>query len=107
MELMTDARFSGGSVGLVIGHVGPEAAVGGVIGLLQDGDIIKIDAETGELSVKLSDEELDARRKAWKPRQNAYQAGHLWKYAQLVGPANKGAVTHPGGKGEVHVYADI
>jgi dihydroxy-acid dehydratase len=107
VALITDGRFSGGTRGLCIGHVGPEAALGGPIGLLKDGDIIHIDADAGTLSVELTDEELEARRKEWTPRKNQYQSGALWKYAQLVGPAYKGAVTHPGGAAETHVYADI
>ena len=107
VALITDGRFSGGTRGFCVGHIGPEAAVGGPIGLLEDGDVIHLDAIKGTISVELTDEELDARRKAWKPRQTDYQSGALWKYAQLVGPAYKGAVTHPGGAAETHVYADI
>ncbi len=107
VALITDGRFSGGTRGFCIGHVGPEAAIGGPIGLLKDGDIIRIDAEKGTMDVQLSDEEIAARRQNWKPRQNKYQSGVLWKYAQLVGPAVKGAVTHPGAKAEEHVYADL
>lgn len=107
VALITDGRFSGGTRGFCVGHVGPEAAVGGPIGLLKDGDIIRIDAVTGTLDVKLSETELTERRKTWKPKEHMYQSGVLWKYMQVVGPANKGAVTHPGGEGEKHVYADI
>ena len=107
VALITDGRFSGATRGFCIGHVGPEAAVGGPIGLLKDGDIIKIDADKGTLDVDLSAAELEARRKAWKPRKHDYQSGVLWKYAQTVGPACDGAVTHPGAKAETHVYADI
>jgi dihydroxy-acid dehydratase len=107
VALITDGRFSGATRGFCIGHVGPEAAVGGPIGLLRDGDTIRIDAVKGTLDVDLSTAELEARRKAWTPRKNNYQAGALWKYAQLVGPAHKGAVTHPGAEAETHVYADI
>ena len=107
VALITDGRFSGATRGFCIGHVGPEAAVGGPIGLLRDGDIIAIDAEKGTLEVELSEAELQARRKAWKPRKHDYQSGALWKYAQTVGDAEKGAVTHPGGKAETHVFADI
>ena len=89
------------------GHVGPEAAVGGPIGLLQDGDTIIIDAETGTIEVDLDEVELQKRRKAWKPRGTDYNAGAIWKYAQTVGSAEKGALTHPGGKAETHMYADI
>ena len=107
VALITDGRFSGGTRGFCIGHVGPEAAVGGPIGLLKNGDIIDIDAEKGTLDVRLSKAELEKRRKAWKPREHEFQSGTLWKYAQTVGPAYKGAVTQPGAKAETHVYADI
>ncbi len=107
VALITDGRFSGGTRGFCIGHVGPEAAVGGPIGLLKDGDIIRIDADKGTLDVKLTDAELAERRAAWKPREHQYQSGAIWKFVQLVGPASKGAVTHPGGKAEKHCYADI
>jgi dihydroxy-acid dehydratase len=107
VALITDGRFSGATRGFCVGHVGPEAAVGGPIALLRDGDMIDIDAEAGTLAVHLSDSELAQRRKAWTPRRHDYQSGALWKYAQTVGDAEKGAVTHPGGKAETHVYADI
>ncbi len=107
VALITDGRFSGGTRGFCIGHVGPEAAVGGPIGLLKDGDIIVIDAIKGVLDVELSAAELEARRKDWKPRETNHQSGALWKYAQLVGPAHLGALTHPGAKKEKHTYADI
>ena len=107
VALITDGRFSGATRGFCIGHVGPEAAVGGPIGLLQDGDQITIDAEAGTIDVDLSDDELAERRAAWKPRGTDYNAGAIWKYAQTVGSAEKGAITHPGGKAETHVYADI
>ena len=107
MALITDGRFSGATRGFCIGHVGPEAAVGGPIGLLKDGDMIVIDVVGGRLDVEVSPEELKKRRKAWKPRQHDFQSGALWKYAQTVGPAEKGAVTHPGAKAEMYCYADI
>ncbi len=107
VALITDGRFSGGTRGFCIGHVGPEAALGGPIGLLRDGDIIEIDAESGRLDVKLSDAELAARQKTWKPRETDYRSGALWKYAQLVGSAKDGAVTHPGGAAETVTYADL
>ena len=107
VALITDGRFSGATRGFCIGHVGPEAAVGGPIGLLQDGDVIAIDAEAGTLDVEVPEAELEARRKSWQPRDHDYQSGALWKYAQTVGDAEKGAVTHPGAKAETHVYADI
>ena len=107
VALITDGRFSGGTRGFCIGHVGPEAAVGGPIGLLKNGDIIVIDADKGTLDVKLSDAELAERRKAFKPRKTNYQAGALQKYAALVGDARYGAVTHPGAKEETHTFVDL
>ncbi len=107
VALITDGRFSGGTRGFCIGHVGPEAAVGGPIALIKDGDIIRIDANEGTMDVKLSDEELEQRRKEWKPRETNYNSGALHKYAQLVGSARTGAVTHPGAKEETHVFADL
>jgi dihydroxy-acid dehydratase len=107
VALITDGRFSGATRGFCIGHVGPEAAVGGPIGLLKDGDSITIDAETGEINVDLSDEEMAARKAEWSTRGTDYNAGAIWKYAQTVGSAEKGAVTHPGAAAETHVYADI
>jgi dihydroxy-acid dehydratase len=107
VALITDGRFSGATRGFCIGHVGPEAAVGGPIGLLETGDIIVIDAESGTLDVELSDEELAARKAKWQPRKHDYQSGAIWRYAATVGPAYLGAVTHPGAKAETHVYADI
>ena len=107
VALITDGRFSGATRGFCIGHVGPEAQVGGPIGLLKDGDIIDIDAIKGTLNVQLSDVELEERKKNWAPRKTEFGSGVIWKYAQTVGSAVTGAVTHPGGKGEVKVYADI
>jgi dihydroxy-acid dehydratase len=107
VALITDGRFSGGTRGFAIGHIGPEAAVGGPIGLLEDGDMISIDAEKGTLDVEVDAAELAARAKRWKAPPNPYQSGALRKYAELVGPARKGAVTHAGGKAEVVCYADI
>lgn len=106
VALITDGRFSGATRGFCIGHVGPEAAVGGPIALLRNGDKIIIDADKGTIDVALSDEELAKRRAEWKPRKTDYNSGVLWKYAQLVGPAYLGAVTHPGGGAETHCYAD-
>jgi len=105
--LITDGRFSGATHGFCIGHVGPEAAVGGPIALVRDGDMITIDAVTGTLDVALSAAELAARRSTWAPRHNGYQSGALWRYAQTVGDAEKGAVTHPGARAETHSYADL
>lgn len=107
VALITDARFSGATRGFCVGHVNPEAATGGPIGLLKDGDIITIDADKGSIDVDLSDEEFEKRRKEWKPHVNNYQSGALWKYAQTVGEARYGAVTNPGAAKEKHIYADI
>jgi dihydroxy-acid dehydratase len=107
VALITDGRFSGATRGFCIGHVGPEAAVGGPIALLRDGDVIEIDAIEGILNVGLSEAELAKRKKHWTPPKSDYGSGTLWKYAQTVGPAVAGAVTHPGAQGETHVYADI
>jgi dihydroxy-acid dehydratase len=107
VALITDGRFSGATRGFCVGHVGPEAQVGGPIGLLKDGDIITLDAESGLLATNVTDEELESRKKAWKPRDHGYGSGALWKYAQTVGSAVDGAVTHPGGSKEGVCYADI
>jgi dihydroxy-acid dehydratase len=107
VALITDGRFSGATRGFCIGHVGPEAAVGGPIALLRDGDTIEIDAIRGILNVALSDAELAERKKSWTQPKSGYGSGTLWKYAQTVGPAVSGAVTHPGAQGESQVYADI
>lgn len=108
VALITDGRFSGATRGFCVGHVGPEAAQGGPIGLLKDGDVITIDAVKGEISVDLSDEELAERRANWAgPRETIYASGALWKYAQLVGATYKGAVTHPGGQAEKHDYMSL
>ncbi|HYA06080.1 MAG TPA: dihydroxy-acid dehydratase, partial [Xanthobacteraceae bacterium] len=107
VALITDGRFSGATRGFCVGHVGPEAAVGGPIALIRDGDIIKLDAEKGTLDVDLPKGELDRRAKEWKPRAEPYGSGYLWKYTQQVGPARYGALTHPGGAAETACYADI
>ncbi|MEH3121227.1 MAG: dihydroxy-acid dehydratase [Sphingomonas phyllosphaerae] len=107
VALITDGRFSGGTRGFCIGHVGPEAAEGGPIALVEDGDPIRIDAEVGTIDLLVDQATLTERRGRWQARQNDYGAGALWRYAQNVGPAYKGAVTHPGAKAERHVYADI
>lgn len=108
VALITDGRFSGATRGFCVGHVGPEAAHGGPIGMLKDGDMITINAITGELSVDLTDEELTARRADWPGvKETIYASGALWKYSQLVGGALKGAVTHPGAKDERHIYMDL
>jgi dihydroxy-acid dehydratase len=107
VALITDGRFSGATRGFCVGHIGPEAAVGGPIALIRDGDIIKLDGERGTLDVELSKAELDKRAKEWKPRESEYASGYLWKYTQQVGPARDGAITHPGGAAEKSTYADI
>jgi dihydroxy-acid dehydratase len=108
VALITDGRFSGATRGFCVGHVGPEAAHGGPIGLLQDGDMITMNAVTGELSVDISDADMTARRDAWKgPKETIYASGALWKYSQLVGGARLGATTHPGARDERHIYMDL
>ena len=107
VALITDGRFSGATHGISIGHVGPEAAVGGPIGLIQNGDIIEINIEKSSLKVQLTNKELIKRRKKWKPKKTEYTSGTLWKYSQSVGPAFDGAVTHPGAYKEKKCYADI
>jgi dihydroxy-acid dehydratase len=107
VALITDGRFSGATRGFCIGHVGPEAADGGPIALVEDGDVIAIDAKAGTIDLQVAADVLAARKSAWTPRVNDYQSGALWRYAQNVGPASKGALTHPGAKAERHVFADI
>ncbi len=108
VALITDGRFSGATRGFCVGHVGPEAAQGGPIALLKDGDMITIDAIKGEISVALADDELAARKSNWAgPRDTLYASGALWKYAQQVGATYRGAVTHPGAKAEKHEYMDL
>jgi dihydroxy-acid dehydratase len=107
VALITDGRFSGGTRGFCIGHVGPEAAIGGPIALLQNGDKITIDAVAGTIDVDLTEEEFAERRAAWQPRKTNYNSGAIWRFAQNVGPAHLGALTHPGGAAETHCYADI
>ncbi|GGE75767.1 dihydroxy-acid dehydratase [Sphingomonas prati] len=107
VALITDGRFSGGTRGFCVGHVGPEAADGGPIALVRDGDAIRIDAEAGTIDLLVPEEELVERHRDWRPRVNDYGSGALWRFAQNVGPAWAGAVTHPGARGERHVFADI
>ncbi|MDH7970889.1 dihydroxy-acid dehydratase [Sphingomonas sp. AR_OL41] len=107
VALITDGRFSGATRGFCIGHVGPEAAEGGPIALVENGDIIRIDAEAGTIDLDVAPEIMAERRASWQPRTNDYQSGALWRYAVNVGPAYRGAVTHPGASAETHVYADI
>jgi dihydroxy-acid dehydratase len=107
VALITDGRFSGATRGFCVGHIGPEAAVGGPIALIRDGDIITLDAGRGTLEVNLSQGDLDKRAKDWKARPDEFTSGYLWKYAQQVGSARDGAVTHPGGAAEKSCYADV
>jgi dihydroxy-acid dehydratase len=107
LALITDGRFSGATRGLCIGHVGPEAAEGGPIGLLKEGDIIAIDAEKGTIDVELSETDLVSRRKAWTPKPESFGSGALWRFGTTVGPARYGAVTNPGASAELRCYADI
>ncbi len=107
VALITDGRFSGATRGFCIGHVGPEAAEGGPIALIEDGDTISIDAEAGTIELVVDAATLAERRKAWQPRTHDYQSGALWRFAHNVGPAYQGAVTHPGAAKETHVFADI
>jgi len=108
VALITDGRFSGATRGFCVGHVGPEAAHGGPIALVEDGDMITLNAIKGEISIDVPDDVLAERKKNWSgPRETIYASGALWKYAQLVGPANKGAITHPGAEKEKHVYMAI
>jgi len=107
IALITDGRFSGGTRGLCVGHVGPEAAEAGPIGLIRDGDIVSIDSERGSLDVELSDAEIAERRRIWTPKPASFGSGALWRYAKNVGPARNGAVTTPGAASEVRCYADI
>ena len=107
IALITDGRFSGATRGLCIGHVGPEAQEGGPIGLVEDGDIISIDAHKGTIDLEVDADELARRKANWKPIKTNYNSGAIWKFAQLVGPAHLGAVTHPGAAEETHVYMDL
>ena len=107
VALITDGRFSGATRGFCVGHVGPEAADCGPIALIEEGDEISIDATRGIIDLHVDADVLTKRKAAWTPRVNDYQSGALWRYAQNVGPARLGAVTHPGAKAERHVYADI
>jgi dihydroxy-acid dehydratase len=107
VALITDGRFSGATRGFCVGHIGPEAAVGGPIALLRDGDTITLNAEKGTIDVDVAAGELERRAREWKPRAEEYTSGYLWKYVQQVGPARYGAITHPGGGSEKACYADI
>lgn len=107
VALVTDGRFSGATRGFCVGHIGPEAAVGGPIALVRDGDIIAIDAINGTIDLQIGDAEFAQRKKDWEPRKTNFGSGALWKYAQVVGPAVTGAVTHPGASNEARIYADV
>ena len=107
VALITDGRFSGATRGLCVGHVGPEAAVGGPIALIEDGDPIEIDTVAGTITLHVGTEVLAARRAHWRPRAHSSPSGAIWRYANTVGPAGKGAVTHPGAGAEDASYADI
>jgi dihydroxy-acid dehydratase len=107
IALVTDGRFSGATRGLCIGHVGPEAQAGGPIALVKDGDIISIDADAGTIELEVDPIELEHRARDWAPRKTNYESGAVWKFAQMVGPAHHGAVSHPGAAAETHVYADL
>ena len=107
VALITDGRFSGATRGFCVGHIGPEAAEGGPIALVCDGDIVRLDATAGTIEIAVSDEELARRRAAWVPRDHGFASGVLWRYARTVGAARHGALTHPGGFGVQRVYADI
>jgi dihydroxy-acid dehydratase len=107
VALITDGRFSGATRGLCIGHVGPEAQVGGPIGLVEDGDLIAIDADAGTIELEVDPIDLEHRARRWAPRATDYGSGAIWKFSQQVGPASQGAVTQPGFKGEVKPYAEI
>tara|TARA_X000001036_G_scaffold339214_1_gene318297 strand:+ start:2024 stop:3742 length:1719 start_codon:yes stop_codon:yes gene_type:complete len=107
VALITDGRFSGATRGFCVGHVGPEAALGGPIALIKNGDVIDIDAKKGTINVRLNKAQLLTRKKKWKAKKSAFGSGTLWKYAQTVGPAYLGAPTHPGKKKEVKEYSKI
>ncbi|WP_440918117.1 dihydroxy-acid dehydratase [Candidatus Pelagibacter sp.] len=107
VALITDGRFSGATRGFCVGHVGPEAALGGPIALLRNGDLIDIDAKKGAINVRLTRAQLASRKRKWKAKKSDFGSGTLWKYAQTVGPASLGAPTHPGKKKEVKEYSKI
>ena len=107
IALITDGRFSGATRGFCVGHVGPEAALGGPIALLEDGDMITLDAEAGIIDVSVDEGELAKRKGLWRPRETIHSSGVLWKYAQQVGAASTGATTHTGGAGETRAFADV
>ncbi len=107
VALVTDGRFSGATRGFCVGHLGPEAADGGPIALVQNGDMIHLNATTGVIDLQVGTEELAHRRAIWQPRAHPFTSGALWRYARNVGAARTGALTHPGAFGETHPYADV
>jgi dihydroxy-acid dehydratase len=107
VALITDGRFSGATRGLCVGHISPEAMCDGPIALIEDGDEILIDAENGSLELIVNHEVLKKRKSALKSKEDNFGSGALWKFAQTVGSARYGAVTHPGGKKEKKNYSDI
>ena len=107
VALITDGRFSGATRGFCVGHIGPEAFIGGMIALIKDGDEIVIDANKGSIDVKISKKEIEKRKKKWKQKKPNFNSGTLWKYSQSVGSSQNGAVTHPGASKEKKCYADI
>jgi len=107
VALITDGRFSGATRGFCIGHVGPEAAIGGPIALVEDGDIIKIDAMAGTIDLNVDASIMLQRRSAWRSKEPSIRTGAIWRFAETVGPAYNGAVTHPGAKRELTCFADI
>ena len=104
VALITDGRFSGATRGFCVGHVGPEAALGGPIALLRNGDMIDIDAKKGTINVRLTKLQLASRKRKWKAKKSSFGSGTLWKYAQTVGPAYLGAPTHPGKKRSKRIF---
>ena len=107
VALITDGRFSGATRGFCVGHVSPEAAVCGTIALVENGDEISLDADKGEITLHVTDEELEKRKKKWIVKTTDFNSGTLWKYSKTVGSAVNGAVTHPGAEEETHIYAEI
>lgn len=107
VALITDGRFSGGTRGFCVGHISPEAYIGGMIALLEDGDEIILDADKKTIDVNLKEEEINLRRKKWRKKEHDYTSGALWRFCQNAGSARYGAVTHPGAKAEKFKYNEI
>ena len=107
VALITDGRFSGATRGFCVGHISPEAADGGVISLVKNGDQIYLNANTGKIELLISKEEIEKRKKNFKIKEHDFKSGALWKFSQLVGSARYGAVTHPGAKHETKNFSDI